>query len=212
MLQECLCQEQRSSIKSVVDWPGNVFLELMQNSITTALKVIESNRFYLLQQAVESAGSLGRSCAKVGAATKELIANGIRAEPLYEATKAATAVSAAAVASTGLTYGAISSAGFTAIGPAAGSYAAAWMSSIAVSNGVGVVAGSTYATLQSAMMVGFLTSPVGLGAMTVGAAAGIGGYLWIRNETAGETLNQTEGNLYLSDECDLDEAHQKHDD
>ncbi|KAI3656946.1 hypothetical protein MP638_004437 [Amoeboaphelidium occidentale] len=159
-----------------------------------ALRIIENKSAYLFQQAVESAGSLGRSCAKVGAATKELIANGIEAESLYEAAKAATAVSAGAVASTGLTYGAISCAGFTAIGPAAGSYAAAWMSSFAVSNGVGVVAGSTYATLQSAMMVGFLTSPVGLGVMTVGAAAGIGGYLWTGNSTAGETLTETEGN------------------
>lgn len=34
--------------------------------------------------------------------------------------------------------------GLTASGPAAGTVAASWMSSIAIGNGVGVVAGSTY--------------------------------------------------------------------
>jgi hypothetical protein len=43
--------------------------------------------------------------------------------------------------------------GFTAMGPASGSLAAAWMSSTALANGVGVVAGSLYAVLQSAAML-----------------------------------------------------------
>jgi hypothetical protein len=49
---------------------------------------------------------------------------------------------------------ALNAIGFTAIGPAAGSYASKWMSSIALANGVGVSAGSLYATAQSAAMGG----------------------------------------------------------
>lgn len=49
---------------------------------------------------------------------------------------------------------ALNAIGFTAIGPVAGSYAAGWMSSIAVANGVGVSVGSSYATLQAAAMGG----------------------------------------------------------
>ncbi len=44
--------------------------------------------------------------------------------------------------------------GFTAVGPAAGSIAAAWQASIAAATGVGVVAGSSFAVLQSFAMGG----------------------------------------------------------
>jgi hypothetical protein len=47
---------------------------------------------------------------------------------------------------------ALNAIGFTALGPAAGSHAAAWMSSIALANGVGVSAGSLYPTAQAAAM------------------------------------------------------------
>jgi len=44
--------------------------------------------------------------------------------------------------------------GFTALGPAAGSIAAAWQASIAAATGVGVVSGSCFAVLQSFAMGG----------------------------------------------------------
>ncbi len=44
--------------------------------------------------------------------------------------------------------------GFTALGPAAGSIAAAWQASIAAATGVGVVSGSCFAVLQSFVMGG----------------------------------------------------------
>ncbi|KAJ8326256.1 Fructose-1,6-bisphosphatase [Batrachochytrium dendrobatidis] len=42
------------------------------------------------------------------------------------------------------------------------------MSSIALANGVGVVSGSLYAMLQSAMMGSFLLSPIGMSALFIG--------------------------------------------
>jgi hypothetical protein len=60
-------------------------------------------------------------------------------------------------------------AGFSSLGPVAGSSAAAWMSSIAVANGGGVAAGSLYAWCQSAAMGGaaVVGAPMALG-VTVG--------------------------------------------
>ena len=60
---------------------------------------------------------------------------------------------------------AVSAVGFTAAGPAAGSFAAAKMSAIAVAGNGGVQAGSWYAMMQSAAMTGGL----------VGAKAAVGG-------------------------------------
>lgn len=44
--------------------------------------------------------------------------------------------------------------GFTAVGPAAGSIAAAWQASIIAATGAGVPAGSSFAVLQSFAMGG----------------------------------------------------------
>jgi hypothetical protein len=65
--------------------------------------------------------------------------------------------------------------GFTATGPAAGSYAASWMASIAAANGGGVAAGSLYAWCQSVAMGG--AAAVGwLGAGIAGVFGGLGTY------------------------------------
>lgn len=61
--------------------------------------------------------------------------------------------------------------GFGANGIAAGSTAAAWMSSAAVANGGGVAAGSAVATMQSIGAVG-LATPVGLGLVAAGVVVG----------------------------------------
>jgi len=61
--------------------------------------------------------------------------------------------------------------GFTSAGVAPSSVASAWMSSIALSNGVGVASGSVYAGLQSIAMTGaYSTVSSAVGA--VGGAAG----------------------------------------
>lgn len=52
--------------------------------------------------------------------------------------------------------GALQCLGFAARGVVAGSFAALWQSSIAIANGVGVVAGSLFAILQSIAMGGFM--------------------------------------------------------
>ena len=52
--------------------------------------------------------------------------------------------------------GAIQCLGFAATGVVAGSFAALWQSSIAIANGVGIVAGSLFAILQSIAMGGFM--------------------------------------------------------
>ena len=52
--------------------------------------------------------------------------------------------------------GALQCIGFAAEGVVAGSFAALWQSSIAIANGVGVVAGSLFAILQSIAMGGFM--------------------------------------------------------
>lgn len=60
--------------------------------------------------------------------------------------------------------------GFGSVGPAAGSYAAAWMSSIATASGTGgVAAGSLYAFLQSTAMTTALVNPVAA-VVSLGAA------------------------------------------
>lgn len=66
---------------------------------------------------------------------------------------------------------ALGAAGFTAVGPAAGSLAASWMSAIATANGGGVAAGTLYATLQSMAMGGAALPVGGL------AAGGAGAYV-----------------------------------
>lgn len=100
---------------------------------------------------------------------------------------AAPAVAPAAAAGTGLlgvAGGAASGFGLSALvapaanfvgfgvgGVEAGSLAASWMSSIAIGNGIGVTAGSTFATLQSIGAVG-IGGPVALGLIAAGAAVG----------------------------------------
>ncbi len=76
--------------------------------------------------------------------------------------------------SVGLTWAFLLSIGFTTTGIAANSsIAVQWMSSIAIGNGFGVVSGSLYSMLQSAMMGGFLWSPIGVGAIVFGIVTGI---------------------------------------
>jgi hypothetical protein len=75
--------------------------------------------------------------------------------------------------SVGLTWAFLLSIGFTTTGIAANSIAAQWMSSIAIGNGFGVVSGSLYSMLQSAMMGGFLWSLIGVGAIVFGIVTGI---------------------------------------
>lgn len=65
---------------------------------------------------------------------------------------------------------ALSVAGFSAVGPAVGSYAASWMSATAVASGGGVPAGGIYACLQASGMVGVLSAK----SVALGAAAGAG--------------------------------------
>ncbi|KAF3188063.1 hypothetical protein TWF225_003840 [Orbilia oligospora] len=69
--------------------------------------------------------------------------------------------------------------GFSATGPVAGSYAAAWQSSIGV-----VQAGSTFAALQSAAMTGCVSVAGGaVGAVAPIAKAGKTLWSWGRNAT-----------------------------
>ena len=65
------------------------------------------------------------------------------------------------------TYGGLSWIGFTSAGISSGSLAASLMSSAAIANGGGVVAGSFVSICQSAMAGTFLTSPVGIAAAAV---------------------------------------------
>lgn len=71
-------------------------------------------------------------------------------------------------------YLALSWAGFSSLGPVAGSSAAAWMSSAAAANGGGVAAGSLYACCQSVAMGG--TAVLGGGAVIGVAVGGYGVY------------------------------------
>ncbi|KAF3289959.1 hypothetical protein TWF970_003702 [Orbilia oligospora] len=74
---------------------------------------------------------------------------------------------------------ALGAVGFSAIGPVAGSYAAAWQSSIGV-----VQAGSTFAALQSAAMTGGVSVAGGaIGAVAPIAKAGQTLWSWGRNAT-----------------------------
>jgi hypothetical protein len=96
---------------------------------------------------------------------------------------------------------ALSAAGFTSIGPAAGSSAALWMSSIAASSGVGVQAGSLYALFQSTAMTGggwLLGAPV---TSTVGAAVG-GGWAWLSSKLRRTTTSSSKG---CDPGCDVEE-------
>lgn len=85
-------------------------------------------------------------------------------------------LAACAIAPVVLAPMALGAAGFTTLGPAAGSFAASWMSTIATANGGGVAAGSLYATLQS-MAMGGTVLPVGSlaagGACTYIAGSGV---------------------------------------
>lgn len=63
--------------------------------------------------------------------------------------------------------------GFTAVGPAAGSWAAAWMSSVAIANGGAVPAGSLYACVQSFAMGGAMLGCLPA-VVTIGTAVGVG--------------------------------------
>ena len=69
-------------------------------------------------------------------------------------------------------------AGFTSVGPAAGSSAATWMSSVADANGRAVPAGCFYACVQcfamGGTMLGCLPAPAFVGA-AAGAVASLGG-------------------------------------
>ncbi len=64
----------------------------------------------------------------------------------------------------------INALGFTASGIAGGSVAAGMMSSAAVANGGGVIAGSTVALLQTAGATLTITNPVGISLIAGGAA------------------------------------------
>jgi hypothetical protein len=64
----------------------------------------------------------------------------------------------------------IATVGFSSVGPVAGSLAASWMSSIATTNGVGVVSSGVYATIQSMAMTGAIVKTCGI----VGGIAGAG--------------------------------------
>ena len=65
--------------------------------------------------------------------------------------------------------------GFTSIGPAAGSFAAAKMSAIALAGNGGVTAGSSYALIQSAAMTGSFCSTTVLAAASATAGAATAG-------------------------------------
>lgn len=75
----------------------------------------------------------------------------------------------AIILATGGTIG-VATIGFSSIGPVAGSIAASWMSSIASTNGVGVVSSGVYATIQSMAMTGAVAKTCGI----VGGIAGAG--------------------------------------
>jgi len=66
-------------------------------------------------------------------------------------------------------------AGFTAAGPAAGSFAASMMSAAAVAGGGGVVSGGSVALLQSAAMGGAPAIASAIGAATLGTGAAVVG-------------------------------------
>lgn len=82
------------------------------------------------------------------------------------------AIALAGAAGVGVPAAMLGYAGFTALGPAAGSIAASWMSSIAIGNGIGVVTGSAYAVLQSAAMGGVAGTYMAAASATVFGAAG----------------------------------------
>eukprot|EP00475_Leptophrys_vorax_P020999 TRINITY_DN2874_c0_g1_i1.p1 TRINITY_DN2874_c0_g1~~TRINITY_DN2874_c0_g1_i1.p1 ORF type:complete len:157 (+),score=44.25 TRINITY_DN2874_c0_g1_i1:30-500(+) len=121
-------------------------------------------------------------------------------EEVKQVAKAAAIGGTVGAGSVGAAAGVFSMMGFTSAGPAAGSIAASWMSSIAVSNGVGVVAGSTYASIQSFMMGGAVLATCGTAAVvgTVGGLAAYGVYRYAmkkedaRPDADGETTTATE--------------------
>ncbi|KAG0590620.1 hypothetical protein M758_1G103200 [Ceratodon purpureus] len=116
-------------------------------------------------------GSLGRSVANRFESAAKRASDGIANLKAAAGGAAGGAlVGGAIAASEGLVLNGI---GFTTVGPAAGSYAAAWMSSIALGNGVGVATGSVYAGLQSAGMSGaaILGGPLVIACSVAGAGA-----------------------------------------
>ena len=78
----------------------------------------------------------------------------------------------AGILATGGTIG-ITAVGFSSIGPVAGSVAASWMSSIATTNGVGIVSSGVYATIQSMAMTGAIAKTCGIVGGIVGAGISI---------------------------------------
>lgn len=63
--------------------------------------------------------------------------------------------------------------GFSSVGPVGGTLAASWMSNVAITNGIGVTAGSIYATLQSMAMTNSITSTCGIIGGVVGAVVSL---------------------------------------
>ncbi|KAG0606339.1 hypothetical protein M758_9G133100 [Ceratodon purpureus] len=90
------------------------------------------------------------------------------------------------VAPVGLAAG-LGLAGFTGSGIAGGSWAASWMSSIALSNGGGVAAGSLYSVLQATAMGGGLMPA----ASTVGAVTGGGLGSWLSSKLPKNLFRKT---------------------
>ena len=66
---------------------------------------------------------------------------------------------------------ALSTIGFSSAGPVAGTYAATWMSSLALTSGA-IAKGSTYALLQTAALGGAPVIAAGIGAVAVAITLG----------------------------------------
>jgi hypothetical protein len=81
---------------------------------------------------------------------------------------------------------AFSAVGFTALGPAAGTYAASWMSSIGV-----VQAGTWYSAIQSAGMGGAYAATVQGGAAAVTGVATTLGLSWLLPKPSGNVTNSS---------------------
>ncbi|KAJ7561606.1 hypothetical protein O6H91_03G035600 [Diphasiastrum complanatum] len=101
----------------------------------------------------------------------------------------ATSCGAALLGGAKVATAALSYSGFTSVGPAAGSYAAAWMSSIASASGGAVPAGSVFATIQSLAMTqaaGVLGATTLIGGGLLGGGV-LGGVLYFAGQKLCET-------------------------